>query len=149
MKAYQCLSYSWLVNSYGPDITYSACTYTQTHTHMHPYSHTHTKPLDLPIPGLDVPASSTAVSTLPFCLPVLLALSVLRFHLQPSRGWGTLWQGDLGHLGGDGGREGTELCQNCAKVKELEKGRKIWTVLVFRGPCKHKAAPSLIFQYHL
>ena len=90
---------------------------------MHPYSHTHTKPLDLPIQGLDIPAGSRAVSTLPLCLPILLALSVLRFHLQPSRRCGTLWQGDLGHLGGDGGREGTELCQNCAKVKEIKGER--------------------------
>ena len=121
------------------------------HRHIHTCIHTlnmHTKPLDLPISGLDVPAGSTAVSTLPLCLPLLLALSVLRFHLQPSRSWETLWQGDLGHLDGDGGRGG-KLCENCAKVKEMEKGRKIWTVLVFRGPCKHKAAPSFIFQCHL
>lgn len=60
-----------------------------------------------------------------------------------------MWQGDLEHLGGDEGNEGTELCLNYAKVKEIEKGRKIWTVLVFKEPCKHKAALSFIFQCHL
>lgn len=124
MKAYQSLSYSWLVNSYGSDTTCSKCTYTQTHTHMHPYSHTH-KTFRLPVPGLDVPAGRTAVSTLPLCLPVLLAFSVLRFHLWPSRRWRTLWQGDLGHLDGDGRREGTEFCQNCKGEGDREREKDL------------------------
>lgn len=148
MKAYQSLLYSWLVNSCGLDTTYSTHTCAQTCTHMHLYSHMHTNPLDLPIPGLVIPASSTAISTLPLCLHVLLALSMPRFQLWPSRRCRTLWQGGLGHLGGNGEREGAELCRNCAKVKEIKRG-KVWTVPVFRGPCKRKADPSLIFQCHL
>lgn len=110
MKAYQSLSYSWLVNSYGLDTTYSIRTCTETCMHMHLYYHMHTNPLDLPIPGLDIPASSTAISTPPLCLHIILALSMPRFQLWPSRNCGTLCQRDLGHLGGNGEREGTELC---------------------------------------
>lgn len=86
------------------------------HIHTRPGSHMHTEPLDLPAPGLDIPVGSKALSALPLCLPTLLALSVLSFHLQPSR---TSWQGDLGHLAGDGEREGTEQ-----RVKTVQRQTK-------------------------
>lgn len=61
---------------------------------------------------------------------------------------GILWQGYLEHLGGGGGRKGTELSK-LSKGEEDREGRKIQNVLVLRGPCKHKAALSIIFQCHL
>lgn len=149
IKECQSLSCLWLVSPYRPDIANNISTHPQTH----PYSHMHAKPLGLPVPGLDVAAGSTAVSILLFSLPALLALSVLSFHLQPSRRWGTSWQENVGHLvprrQGDGAREETELCIEAAVLEKKEIGRKTWTVLIVRKPFRHKAASPLISQCHL